>query len=144
MFKAHIGTQMATWFHWISQRFEICARGEKEGLHCLSVREQERKREESGEQLTEGGKESTRHTIAGAGWSPVGEIAGDGEQTPETERKQAQQGERLSLWLGRAGGLFLKRDMGAPDSLQCLSGAHRTAHSSCPVNHRTAHRKIGF
>ena len=28
----------------------------------------------------------------------------------------------------RAGGLFLKRDMGAPDSLQCLSGAHRTAH----------------
>jgi hypothetical protein len=38
------------------------------------------------------------------------------------------QGERLSLWLGRAGGLFFKRDMGAPDSLQCLSGAHRTAH----------------
>ena len=26
-----------------------------------------------------------RHTIAGAGWSPVGEIAGDGEETPETE-----------------------------------------------------------
>jgi hypothetical protein len=34
----------------------------------------------------------------------------------------------------RAGGLFLKRDMGAPDSLQC----------SCPVNHRTAHRKTDF
>jgi hypothetical protein len=31
--------------------------------------------------------------------------------------------------------------MGAPDSLQCLSGAHRTAHSSCPVNHRTVHKK---
>jgi hypothetical protein len=33
--------------------------------------------------------------------------------------------------------------MGAPDSLQCLSGAHRTAHSSCPMNHWTAHRKMG-
>jgi hypothetical protein len=41
----------------------------------------------------------------------------------------------------RAGGHFLKHVMGAPDSLQCLSGAHRTAHSSCPVNHRTTHRK---
>jgi hypothetical protein len=39
---------------------------------------------------------------------------------------------------------FLKTSMGAPDSLQCLSGAHRTAHSSCPVNHRTAHRRKIF
>jgi hypothetical protein len=56
MFKAHIGTQMATRFHWISQRFKIGARGEKKGLHCLSVREQERKGEESGVQLTERGR----------------------------------------------------------------------------------------
>jgi hypothetical protein len=39
---------------------------------------------------------------------------------------------------------FLKHDMGAPDSLPCLSGAHRTAHSSCPVNHRTTHRRMEF
>jgi hypothetical protein len=39
---------------------------------------------------------------------------------------------------------FLKRDVGAPDSLQCMYGAHRTAHSSCPVNHRIAHRKMEF
>jgi hypothetical protein len=36
---------------------------------------------------------------------------------------------------------FLKRVMGTPDSLQCLSGAHRTAHSSCPVNHRTGEHR---
>lgn len=46
--------------------------------------------------------------------------------------------------LGQRGIFFKKRSMGAPDSLQCLSGAHRTAHSSCPVNHRTAHRKNEF
>jgi hypothetical protein len=34
--------------------------------------------------------------------------------------------------------------MGAPNSLQCLSDAHRIAHSSCPVNHRTAHRRMEF
>jgi hypothetical protein len=38
---------------------------------------------------------------------------------------------------------FLKCFMCAPDSLQCLSGAHRTAHSSCPVNRRTAHTGKG-
>jgi hypothetical protein len=29
MFKAHIGTHMATWFHWISQGIESCAKGGK-------------------------------------------------------------------------------------------------------------------
>jgi hypothetical protein len=55
---------------------------------------------------------------------------------------RAQPGkERWPLaWLGLEA-VFLKRDMGTPDSLQWLSGAHRTAHSRCPVNHRTAHRK---
>jgi hypothetical protein len=39
---------------------------------------------------------------------------------------------------------FLKRIMGAPDSLQCLFGAHRTAHSSYPVNHRTTQCRKGI
>jgi hypothetical protein len=64
-----------------------------------------------------------------------------GRKSPETERGSGQRGEKEpGLGLGR-GKVFLKPNMGAPDSLQCLSGAHRTAHSSCPVNHRTAHRK---
>jgi hypothetical protein len=65
MFKAHIGTQMATWFHWISQRFEICARGEKEGLHCLqseNKRERERRAESSSPRE---GEDERRHRVAG-------------------------------------------------------------------------------
>ena len=90
-----------------------------------------------------------------------GEVAGDDgrrwwppERSPdyrkaetrrlETESLRLGEEMRQSPWLGRAGGGFLKREMGTPDSLQCLSGAHRTAHSSCPVNHRTAHRKTDF
>jgi hypothetical protein len=70
-----------------------------------------------------------------------GKIAGGEREAPETV---STAGETEPLARMRAGGLFLKRDMGAPDSLQFLSGAHRTAHSSCPVNHRTAHRKNEF
>jgi hypothetical protein len=44
--------------------------------------------------------------------------------------------------LGR-GKTFKKLIMGAPDSPQCMSRAHRTAHKSCSVNHRTAHRRRG-
>jgi hypothetical protein len=63
-------------------------------------------------------------------------------RVPGIAREKALVEKNEPLARMRAGGLFLKRDMGAPDSLQCLSGAHRTAHSSCPVNHRTAHRKM--
>jgi hypothetical protein len=74
--------------------------------------------------------------IAGEGWSPAREW-----KSPETERRVEQR----SLWLGFGlEAIFLKHDMGAPDSLQFLSGAHWTTHSSCPVNHRTAHRKMDF
>jgi hypothetical protein len=62
----------------------------------------------------------------------------------KTEKTERSQGKKEASGLARAGGCFLKRDMGTPDSLQWLSGAHRTAHSSCPVNHRTAHRKKEF
>jgi hypothetical protein len=76
---------------------------------------------------------------AGGGRSPAGE-----RELPEKQRGRLAAGEDEPLARLRAGGLFLKRDMGAPDSLQCLSSAHQTAHSSCPVNHRTAHRKMDF
>jgi hypothetical protein len=72
------------------------------------------------------------------------EFAGGGEENRQRKESTGAGWEKRGLWLGRAGGRFLKREMGTPDSLQCLSGAHRTAHSSCPVNHQTAHRKNGF
>jgi hypothetical protein len=57
-----------------------------------------------------------------------GKIAGGERETPETESSAVGE-ERLSLWLGCGlEAFFLKRDMGAPDSLQCLYSAHRTAH----------------
>jgi hypothetical protein len=96
--------------------------------------------------LTRGRRDERRRSeVAGArpetvdaGWSPA---RGSDRQRPRAESTEGEEG----LWLGR--GLeanFLKRDMGAPDSLQCLSGAHRTAHSSCLVNHRTTHRRKEF
>jgi hypothetical protein len=66
-------------------------------------------------------------------------IARDREDRAQPGRRNETEPLARSGW-----GDFLKRDMGTPDSLQCLSGAHRTAHSSCPVNHRTAHRKRGI
>jgi hypothetical protein len=106
-------------------------REEREGARASHLRGEGERHEFAG---------ARKKTVAaGGGGSPAGE-----RESPGTERKRALAGRRLSLWLGRARGLFLKRDMGAPDSLQCLSGAHRTAHSSCPVNHRTAHRKTEF
>jgi hypothetical protein len=68
-------------------------------------------------------------------------IAADEERSPKKgpNRQRAERSQRVERKQGasgstRARGVFLKRDMGAPDSLQCLSGAHRTAHrkgSSC-------------
>jgi hypothetical protein len=77
-------------------------------------------------------------------WPPVEGDRRQGEGVARKTDRTAGGGVSEPLARSRAGGLFLKRDMGAPDSLQCLSGAHRTAHSSCPVNHRTAHRKTDF
>jgi hypothetical protein len=87
-----------------------------------------------GQAQAEHGRRST--VVAGEGRSPAGE-----RESPERQRESAG---NEPLARSRAGGLFFKRDMGAPDSLQCMSGAHRTAHSSCPVSHRTAHRKKDF
>jgi hypothetical protein len=52
-------------------------------------------------------------------------VAGEREESQSTESSE----EEKSLWLGLGlEAFFFKRDMGAPDSLQCLSGAHRTTH----------------
>jgi hypothetical protein len=107
----------------------------------------QRNREREGRQMQRGagmltrGGQGMEHWVAGARWSPVrgGRRRGRGnrQRGSEPERGEAE----WPLARARAGGLFLKRDMGAPDSLQCLSGAHRTTHSSYPVNHRTAHMR---
>jgi hypothetical protein len=89
------------------------------------------------------GAQSRRSTVGDGGPPVVRDRRWERGSRRGTERTYGE-GRTESLWLGRAGGLFLKRDMDAPDSLQCLFGAHRTAHSSCPVNHRTAHRKMDF
>jgi hypothetical protein len=66
-------------------------------------------------------------------------------QSAETDREQRQNREEECQASDARGERFFKKpDMGAPDSLQCLSGAHRTVHSSCPVNHQTAHRRMEF
>jgi hypothetical protein len=78
-------------------------------------------------------------------------ITGGELLSPAVERNRQRQRDEtaekrkpgLSLGLGLEVP-FLKRIMGAPDSPQCLSGAHRTAHSSYSVNHRTVHRKGKF
>jgi hypothetical protein len=80
-------------------------------------------------------------------------VAGDGGRRRGRRVEENARRRELGGWEKRNGeplarlgleAVFLKREMGTPDSLQCLSGAHRTAHSSCPVNHRTAHRKRGI
>jgi hypothetical protein len=81
-----------------------------------------------------------RRTVdAGEGRSSV-----RGSKSAENREQRAQREKRTSSLVSGWRPFFLKRDMGAPDSLQCLSGAHRIAHSSCPVNHRTAHRRKTF
>jgi hypothetical protein len=107
--------------------WSVAQKGEVRG-HCSPEREGEENRGRG--LLTEGGKErgpkSPEHRRRW--WPPVVGDRRRGERESPGIREQRELAEKLSLWLGRAGGVFLKRDMGAPDSLQCLSGAHRTAH----------------
>jgi hypothetical protein len=69
-----------------------------------------------------------------------------GEQRGKSRQRASELREkREPVARARAEGLFLKKCiMGTPDSLQCLSGPHRTAHSSCPMNHQTAHSRKGI
>jgi hypothetical protein len=106
-------------------------KGWKRGAHCPEKwRERRRTVEGCAHQRTGGreayageGHRSTTPSIT-AGEQREGVIARGAEerQRTENERPLAQLGLEAD---------FLKHDMGAPDSLQCLSGAHRTAHSSC-------------
>jgi hypothetical protein len=116
--------------------------------------EKEREKEmQGGSRAAHQRKEETtlgcRRIAAEEGRSPARE-----ETAKDRERQWPERGNRA--WSrARAGKDFLKTEYGrtgqstvpvrcTPDSLQCLSGAHWTAHSSCPVNHRTAHRKKNF
>jgi hypothetical protein len=112
-------------------------------VHTAGIdREKERERESRGSSPE---REGEMHEVA-----VESVVAGEGEgrrrrgRKRQRQREEAGRGEEVSLGSARAEKSFLKKkpSMGAPDSLQCLSGAHRTAHSSCPVNHRTAHRKM--
>jgi hypothetical protein len=128
--------------HGISQKFEMGTQG------WCTAKETERKRQRG--RMTESssprGSRRGAQGIAGARSETV-DVGGDrrrgGNRQTQRAGRLGEETEPLAQ-LGRAGGGFLKREMGTPDSLQCLSGAHRTAHSSCPVNHRTTHRKKEF
>jgi hypothetical protein len=66
--------------------------------------------------------------VAGEGRSPARESKSPEKRGAKEQRKIVASGS------GAGWRPFLKHHMGAPDSLQCLSGAHRTAHrkgSSC-------------
>jgi hypothetical protein len=78
--------------------------------------------------------------VAG-GQPPVRRSPERGGKPLERRDKPENREELAGLGREQGKGFFKKRVMGAPDSLKCLFGAHQTAHSSCPVNHRTAHRK---
>jgi hypothetical protein len=124
-------------------RFGRFAKGGGE-LECHRNLQTESREIEQGESCSPRGRARARSPEPGGdGWPPV-EIAGEGKVARRRELGGREKKQRL--WLGSVGlgAVFLKREMGTPDSLQCLSGAHRTAHSSCPVNHRTAHRKKEF
>jgi hypothetical protein len=107
----------------------------------------EREREKEGQRRSspEEGVPST--SLVAGGTPPAREIAGEGRESPE--REIGQRTERTGGFWPRhgLGALFFKRIMGAPNSLQCLSGAHRTAHrrgdlrARLPV-HRTVHSAV--
>jgi hypothetical protein len=114
-------------------------KGELTGGRSTERKGERERREYSPEREGEMHLDATGEEIAGEErWSPA--RGGDCQrQRAEAEQRRGMPG------LGRERGkIFLKSDMGAPDSLQCQSGAHRTAHSRSPVNHRTTHRRMEF
>jgi hypothetical protein len=142
MFKAHRDTHTTTWFHRNSQRFEICAKGGKKGHHWA---ESERREGGGGEGTAAHQREKGRAgTVSPEDRRRGGEIAGEGGNRLRPRGRQRTERKECLASGARGKSFFKKPDMGAPNSLQCLSGAHRTAHSSCPVNHRTMHRRKEF
>jgi hypothetical protein len=103
---------------------------------CSQSREIERKKgktKEGGAHREEEAEEPKQERVTGARRRRSPPVSRGGVIARESESRE-HRGRREPLARSRAGGVFLKRDMGAPDSLQCLSGAHRTAHSGCPVH----------
>ena len=102
-------------------------KGEKGGAP-LSVRQRtaEKGRGEAAHRGGRGGES----TVTGARWPEM--VTAGGRRSPaEKEIARTESwaaGRQRASGSARAGGCFLKREMGTPDSLQCLSGAHRTAH----------------
>jgi hypothetical protein len=127
MFKAHKDTHTTTWFHRNSQRFGIDNKGGREVLSWWHEQREERGEDKAAHQREKGRAQQLEVAVARPETVDAGErwIAGEREQPQRTESTEGEK----SLWLGLGlEAVFLKRDMGAPDSLQCLSGAHRTAH----------------
>jgi hypothetical protein len=114
-----------TGIHQISRNLKSCTKREKRGTAAHRKRGRGEQREDL---LTEEGDE-----VAGGRWPPVAgvrrNIARSRGGRRETESSRALAGKKEASGSVGLGAVFLKREMGTPDSLQCLSGAHRTAHS---------------
>jgi hypothetical protein len=97
--KEYRVTHFTTWLHKISQDLEFGQKGWNGGALLPQTENWEgEKTREEGRLLTEkhwsGSPELGRRQ-----GTPVREIAGDGEESPETEREGAGR-EKMSLWLG--------------------------------------------
>jgi hypothetical protein len=116
--ETHIPQQGFTRFLRI---WSFCTKGRNRSL--CSPEQRERRTKGDG-LLTEEGRRGTRgrRSPIGDGGRRWREIAGGGEGVARETERTAGGGVSEPLARSRAGGLFLKRDMGAPDSLQCLSG----------------------
>jgi hypothetical protein len=91
-------------------------------------RNREREREDNGGRCSPRG--GGRGAYVGEGHGSTSPTITTGEHRGVIARR-AEKRQRTKEWPLAQLGLevnFLKRDMGAPDSLQCLSSAHRTAH----------------
>jgi hypothetical protein len=81
---------------------------------------------------------------AGTSWSRASpEHLGDHREIAES--RESQREELRTGWPEHCSGErgFFKNALWVHRTIQCLFGAHRIAHSSCPVNHQIAHRRKG-
>jgi hypothetical protein len=94
MFKAHRETHTTTWFHRISQEFEMSTKGWKRGLHWLEKLREREKTE--GEGATHRARAGEEHWVEVAGARPESVDAGDqrGEGGRQRIREQRAQREK--------------------------------------------------
>jgi hypothetical protein len=95
-------------------------------------------------QLTEEGRRGARgsRSTDGDGGRRWSEIAGGGEEIASGREDAGREGEQGASGSARAGGLFFKTRYGRTG--QSTVPVRCTPDSSCPVNHRTTHRKTDF